>query len=168
MSELLNKAGKGSKPGKKPQITPFTLLRDENPPNMIANPFLKYNFTIDTAEHLKKRGQILNFELNKPIDPVAAALVVTERERQILRNNSKCKQSTKIRAGKLQRMEKTRAYKSLFPGLPTPVKEKRTVYTDKEKMMILDICLNHVKGEAHIKNMNILNNKIQIILMTEI
>ena len=43
MSELLDKAGKGSKPGKKPQITPLTLLRDENPTNMIANPFLKYN-----------------------------------------------------------------------------------------------------------------------------
>jgi len=58
MSELLNKAGKGSKPSKKPQITPSMLLRDENPPNMIVNPFLIFNFTVDTAEHLKKRGQV--------------------------------------------------------------------------------------------------------------
>ena len=52
--------------------------------------------------------------------------------------------------GKRRRMEKKRAHNIIYPGLAVPIKEERTVYTDKEKKQILDLCLDLLKGEATI------------------
>jgi len=151
MSELLNKAGKGTKPGVKPKSSPLLQLRDQNAADKKVNPFLKFNFVVDTAEHMKDRGKILNYEYHMPIDPVAAALAVKEHEADNIREKNKREKSIKIRDGKRRRIEKKRAHNILYSGLPMPIKERRTIYTDQDKKKILDLCLDLLKGEATIE-----------------